>query len=301
MIRPMLAAGCPKGMTQDEYLAQVRFPKLASPKIDGIRCLMAPTALSRNGLPIPNEHVRKLLKDTMPEQTDGELTAGDRFHDTSSAIMSYGGFPEFQYHIFDFGFMMMPESPYGTRLNALYQLQAVLPPFCRVLPQTRVENLEQLRLLEEQAVLQGYEGLILRDPDAPYKFGRSTLRQQWMLKVKRFIDGEARIIAIEELYHNENPATVSELGYLERSTHAEGMTGAGTMGRLLVEAINDAGPVRRGARFRVGSGFDTAMRKEIWDAQLDYIGRIITYKFQPHGVKDLPRLPIFRGFRWDLR
>jgi DNA ligase-1 len=37
-----------------------------------------------------------------------------------------------------------------------------------------------------------------------YKFGRSTVRDNILLKVKRFLDDEAVVIDIEEKMHNEN-------------------------------------------------------------------------------------------------
>ena len=41
----------------------------------------------------------------------------------------------------------------------------------------------------------GYEGLMLRDPNGIYKFGRSSVKENILLKVKEFMDDEAEIIA----------------------------------------------------------------------------------------------------------
>jgi len=64
---------------------------------------------------------------------------------------------------------------------------------------------------------------------------------------------------------------------------------------------------------RVGTGFDFATRQKIWHDNmcrydggewlpmtdgLDY-GRKVTFKYQKHGMQDLPRFPVFKGFRED--
>ena len=57
-------------------LAAVRFPVLASPKLDGVRCVIRDgVAMTRTLKPIPNRHVRAMLAH-LPD-LDGELIAGD--------------------------------------------------------------------------------------------------------------------------------------------------------------------------------------------------------------------------------
>jgi len=51
--------------------------------------------------------------------------------------------------------------------------------------------------------------------------------------------------------------------------------------------------------FKVGSGFTDEQRNEVWVNASKYIGATITFKYFPHGVKDKPRSPIFKGFRVD--
>src|SRR5713101_3979205 len=75
--RPMLCAKL-------DDPSQLRFPALATPKIDGIRCLKIDgAAVSRSFKPIRNRHIRwKFL--ALPDGIDGELVAGT-FHETQSA------------------------------------------------------------------------------------------------------------------------------------------------------------------------------------------------------------------------
>ena len=58
------------------------------------------------------------------------------------------------------------------------------------------DNNEELIDYEQGAVEDGYEGVMLRDPSAPYKYGRSTVRKGYLLKLKRFEDSEAEVIDI---------------------------------------------------------------------------------------------------------
>ena len=76
----------------------------------------------------------------------------------------------------------------------------------RIHVQKEIRTPEELAAYESKITDLGYEGLIIRDPFAPYKFGRSTVREGFLLKVKRFVDSEAVVIGIEEEMYNGNEA-----------------------------------------------------------------------------------------------
>ena len=117
------------------------------------------------------------------------------------------------------------------------------------------------------------------------------------MKLKEFVDSEAKVIGFEEQLENTNEATIDELGHTKRSTHQENMVPKGTLGKFIVEEIGDT--AWRGQTFPVGTGegLTAELRQEIWDNRDKYLGKIITYKYQSYGVLNLPRLPIWRGFR----
>ena len=285
-------------------LGELVFPLIATPKIDGIRCL---TLLPRDGQecsvvtrtlkPIPNYHIRALISARCCPGLDGELVVpGVSFHRTASMVMSHMGAPTFKYCVFDHmssfsdvrwvGGLL---ERYAERLLRLSSLE--LPPFCEVVKHHRVRDKIELEDYEAQCIEGGYEGVCLRTDNSPYKFGRSTLREHWLLKLKRFEESEAEIIGSEELMHNHNLIETSELGYGERSSHRSGMIPGKMLGALLVK------DVRTGVEFKVGSGFAENERRELWSSPKSLIGRIITYRHQPHGAKDKPRGPTFKGFR----
>jgi DNA ligase-1 len=277
-------------------IADAKFPLLATPKLDGIRCLtINGKALSRKFKPIPNHHIRQSLEASLNGLAlDGELMVnGANFNGVQSGVMSEDGTPNFEYWVFDY--VTDINKPYHERMTELGALQ--LPKFCKKVLPVVVNNIEELVKLETAWLAQGFEGVMLRSMKSPYKNGRSTLREHYLLKLKQFKDSEAKVIGFIEQLHNSNKAEVDELGHTKRSKAQDGMIPAGTLGKFAVVEVGDT--PWKGKEFFIGTGegLTAELRKEIWDNQDKYRNKLITYKYQPFGVKDLPRLPIWRGFR----
>ncbi|USN14464.1 DNA ligase [Janthinobacterium phage vB_JliS-Donnerlittchen] len=288
--RPMLSATV-------EAVDRLHFPLLASVKLDGIRALvLGGVVVSRNLKPIPNRHVQALFGRSMFEGLDGELMVGDPgeedvFRRTSSGVMSTDGEPDVRFHVFDC--MSDPGLPFHRRLGLARDLAE---GFDRVEPVAHrvVASPAELDEFEAAALSAGYEGVMLRSADSPYKFGRGTLSKQDLMKLKRFEDAEARVVGFQELMHNSNEATTGLLGQTERGHSKEGMVGMGTLGALQV--LGEGGKYG-GVAFNIGSGFDAATRASIWADRDAWIGRLVKFKFFPLGSKDAPRFPIFLGER----
>jgi DNA ligase-1 len=283
--KPMLAG------TYDATKA--KFPYMATPKIDGIRFLMIDgVAVSRTFKPIRNQHVQQLLQQTLPDGVDGELTCGDTFQSSSSAIMSTDGKPDFKCWVFDY---IDPDAdaiqPYIDRINhsVLTEIDAA-HDFISVLRPEIVLAEEELKAIEQAYLDAGFEGVMLRDPKGTYKFGRSTVKENILLKVKRFLDDEAELIDILEKQHNQNEAQQDAFGRTKRSVCQDGMVGAGTAGTLVVRS-------KDGLEFGIGTGLDEALRAAIWANPAAYRGMLVKYKYFPVGVKEKPRHPVFLGFR----
>lgn len=275
--QPMLACSPgPEGV--------VTFPVLATPKIDGIRALMVKGALvSRTLKPIPNLLLRTTLESVLPDGCDGELMHGETFQSCTSAVMSVEGPPGgFTYHVFDH--VCTPSLPYRERVATLARLFALTATKravgkvervvqIKVLVPTWIEDAAGLEDYEQRTLESGFEGVIVRRPDGPYKFGRSTPKEALMLKIKRFEDAEARVT-----------------GWEEGRGDVSGMLGA-----LVVERPEDR------VTFRVGSGFTVAQRKGLWASRgKQLLGRWVKYKFFRVGTVRAPRFPVFLGFR-DVR
>jgi DNA ligase-1 len=230
-----------------------------------------------------------LAKDLSSFTLDGELMiAGKPFNEISSAVMSEDGEPNFEYHVFDC-VQTSDKMPFHIRNADLHKLH--LPAYCKIVEQKQINSPLELLQYESELLAKNYEGVMVRSLNSPYKNGRSTLREGYLLKLKKFIDSEAEILGFEEKLHNNNVATVDELGHTKRSTHKENMIPANTLGTFIVKDIHS------NLEFRIATGLDDSLRKTVWDNRSAYLGKLIKYKFQPSGVKDLPRFPVFIGFR----
>lgn len=303
----MLAGSPDKEWSTEKFFEELRYPVYGTPKLDGIRCIISDhvylpeeghnvTPVTRSLKPIPNKAMRTLLA-SLPPYLDGELVATGTFQNCQSAVMSYGGVWDFTYYVFDmiphdemrrsFGVTADCYLKYLDRIKYLQTLQ--LPEWCTVLEPKKIERGE-LEAYNLECLEKKYEGCIIRTAPSPYKYGRSTFREQYMIKVKQFIDDEAVVIGVNEEVHNANEATVSALGYKERSSHSANMVGKGTLGSLRVRH-------KTFGEFNIGTGFCAQDRVDLWKIRDSLKSRVVTFKYQPQGVKDAPRIPVFKAFR----
>jgi DNA ligase-1 len=125
--------------------------------------------------------------------------------------------------------------------------------------------------INAKAIAGGYEGIMIKEPSAPYECKRSVA---W-LKLKPFIEVSLEIENVEE-------GTGKHLGRL----------GA------LVCTGNDDG---RDVRVNVGSGLSDDLRTQLWDSRDSIIGQIVEVRADAitqnqDGTYSL-RFPRFKGFR----
>jgi DNA ligase-1 len=131
----------------------------------------------------------------------------------------------------------------------------------------------QLRYKEinAQAVAGGYEGIMIKDPEAGYECKRSVA---W-LKLKPFIEVSLTVVTTEE-------GTGKNVG---------------KMGALVCEGVDDG----KAIRVNVGSGFTDEQRDEFWSCRVD--GHVVEVRADAvtqnqDGSYSLrfPRFLRFRGF-----
>lgn len=279
-------------------MKRIAFPVMGSTKIDGFRChIHRGVAYSRKNKMLPNWYVQEVLSAGDFNGFDGELAVGKPntpglFGRTSSGVTSHGGSPDFHYHVFD----LVDES--GTT-NALKRYGAIPDLFGRVTkhPMKFISSLDELYAYDEENVLAGWEGTMIRHPDSPYKQGRSTLREGYLIKLKRFLDSEAEILGCYEQETNNNEATINEIGRSKRSSHKENKVKNGHLGGFHVRDIHT------GIEFDVGilDGVTQAERKQWWELEgTHFTGKIIRYRYFPVGVKIKPRHATFTGFRSEI-
>jgi len=128
--------------------------------------------------------------------------------------------------------------------------------------------------LNKAAVDGGYEGVMIKDVDAPYECKRT---HAW-LKAKPFIEVTLKVVEVEE---------------------GTGRN-AGRLGAIVCEGIDDGKDIR----VNVGSGFSDVHRDEYWDSKDALIGNLVEVRADAitqnqDGTYSLrfPRFKTFRGFK----
>jgi DNA ligase-1 len=133
------------------------------------------------------------------------------------------------------------------------------------------EGQTRYKEINAKAIAGGYEGIMLKDPEAGYECKRSVA---W-LKLKPFIEVSLTVVATEE-------GTGKNVG---------------KMGALVCEGVDDG----KAIRVNVGSGFTDEQRDEFWSCRVD--GQIVEVRADAvtqnqDGTYSLrfPRFKSFRGF-----
>lgn len=294
--KPMLAGKAPE---MDVLIHPHKFtwPRLVSPKLDGIRAVIIDgQVLSRNLIPFPCPTVQEFFGRADFNGFDGELIVGsptapdacrNSMKVTRHEALSREDADQLVLHVFDD--FTRDASPFESRFMGLSKRIRKASKHLKIVPHERVINHHGLDVYEDLWLGEGYEGLMMRDPHAPYKFGRSTTKEAGLLKVKRFEDNEAVVIGYKELQHNENTERTGGLAQ-RRSSKKAGKVGGGTLGALCVRRGD-------GVEFDVGTGFDEAERAALWAIRDTLLGKHLKYRFFAGGSKSRPRFPTYLGFR----
>lgn len=325
-IRPMLAAKklpckTPLWTPKHEILLRQHLEQdgylLMQPKIDGMRYMFdAGVCYSRSWTPWTNRYIQAFARDHADliqgwdcEAVPGHTYNPNIFREAMSGLRSEDGSKEMTLYLFDNFDPSWAAHHYEARLGACrldlgypaeeqrfdnkdYDIKVV------ICPTYMVQSVEEIYQKEQELLAQGWEGGILRRRYGPYKYGRSTAREGYLVAVKRFKDGEAIICGWEPRYSNQNELQTSALGYAKRTAHQEGLVEQDTLGAMWVHLPSDPN-----ARFKIGvfNGMDEALRKRVWDMREQLTGQAVKFYDQEYtGGYDLPRTPIWNGFRHPL-
>ena len=278
----------------------LNFPVLVTPKIDGVRAIKLDGKLvSRSLKQIPNIAIRTLMERILPEDGifDGELSVDSDFQKTVSAVMSVNTVlpNNLKFYWFDWVQNSDFDMPYYLRVLAMHdyiknnkelrKLKIIIP----LIP-AQVDNTKELSLFEEASIRKGYEGVVVRSYAGRYKCGRSTMREGIMIKIKRFEDFEATIIDTEELMHNLNEEQRDNFGRMQRSSAKGNKIKSGTLGAIVARAHN-------GNIFKIGTGFSSQQRYELWSSSNDLIGKLVKYRCAGNSKDNVPKCAVFIGLR----
>lgn len=297
--KPMLAAKANP--------AKLKFPLYVQAKLDGIRCcIVGGKALTRTLKEVPNREIFAALSRPEFEGLDGELiigspTAPDCYRQTASYVMApdkTGG--DWCFHVFDSWdrTKSFAASIFDTSCRVSAASSIVSPGRIRLVEEYDAKDATELERIESGFIGLGHEGVILRDPQGRYKFGRASATKSELLKLKRFEDFEAEVIGVYEELHNGNEAIRNALGRTERSSVQANKTGKDRLGGLILRGVTDY----EGIEFRCGTGFSAADRERMWLGSVERTaltlnGKLAKIKHFPVGAKDKPRFPTFIGWR----
>lgn len=193
---------------------------------------------------------------------DGELWMGRRSFDRLSAAVRREEPLDEEWKNITYQLYELPRGAgtFSERIAALQEgVRKAGVPWLQVIEQAHVNDATALKQKLAQVVREGGEGLMLHRADAVWQTGRSDV----LLKLKPYHDAEAVIVTHEP-----------------GKGKYEGMLGA-------VVVVTPSGQ-----RFRLGTGFSDAMRRDP-----PPIGSTVTYRYRDITSKGLPRFASFLRVR----
>jgi DNA ligase-1 len=251
------------------------------PKLDGIRCFAVvrngtATLYARSGKVISNfdDTIGKELE-TLPEGCyDGEIMGEDFIALMRQAYRKEGVETSGTYlSLFDYlplndwltkETTMSARDRYGKMYTYLWHA-GELKYLRHVERRTIAADYEQILKIHDEYVALGYEGAMIKDVHAPYKFGRGYE----VMKLKSFHDVDLKI-----------------KGLLEGTGKH-----TGKLGSVVVEY--------NGVEVQVGSGLTDELREKVWNDQESFLGRTIEVRYQEVTPDGSLRFPTFVCFRND--
>jgi DNA ligase 1 len=292
---------CQLAHDSSNHETKVAGRKLIETKLDGVRVItiVYPNGrvdqFSRNGKELVNfEHIKNQISQVVlkepppyPVVLDGEVMSSS-FQDLMKQVHRKSDVKanDAVLNLFDFipladfekGFWNKSQTLRSQMLTAWVEKHSDDLPEIGALSQELVDlDTEEGKLrfkeINQQAIDGGYEGIMIKDPDAGYECKRSVA---W-LKLKPFIEVSLTVKSVEE-------GTGRNIGKL---------------GALVCEGVDDDKTIL----VNVGSGFTDADRDNYWIGKEDVINRIVEVRADAitqnqDGSYSLrfPRFLRFRGF-----
>ena len=333
--KPMLGANAP------DDKSELNFPLLVSVKLDGIRAIFHPELglVSRSLKPIPNKQLHEKYSHLIEYSKQNNIIFDGEFYNhkmtfqeitslvmtecfeeqktvkklqkqSSPLLVYYYKITEeeitfenpIKFHIFDRLDLKNSEDHLINRASN-YIDHENHKNIVKV-DQKLIYKVKELDKLFNEALDDGYEGLIIRCPSQKYKFGRSTVKEKGLLKYKPFITYDAKITGITERLVNTNESFRNELGQSVKRNTKEDKIGTGIASAFIVKInwlqfSNKKSGTFEMRELKVTIPGTEEFRREIFENQDKYIGKMIEFKGMDVGAKDVPRHPVFERFRED--
>ena len=169
------------------------------------------------------------------------------------------------YHCYD---IVDETSPFKERVKRLNEFKSKCPKDSKliIIEQRLIKGLDQIMKMHNEAVSNGYEGLVIKDPDKEYKCGA---RDNRALKIKEFQDAEFKIVGLVEGLRDEDMCFLME--------------------------------TEDGTQFKAKPIGDRTLKQEYRDNINSIIGKMGTVKFfgWTNTEHPVPNLPSFRTVRYE--
>lgn len=305
-------------LAEDAQLDKLQFPVWEQPKIDGVRALNQTGQLVGRSLdPFKGFGITEHFSQKHFIGLDGEMILGNKPNCTERLCSATAGamgrfkgvteMPDLTWCVFDLIAEDTISQPYKRRYEMLrHYVEGVLSgQRVKLVPFSVVNNMTEAKDAIARNADAGYEGTMFRNPEAPYKPGRATLKGQELWRVKPWGDFEILVTGITEGQMNLNEAKKNTLGRTERSSAKAGQVPNGQVGSIqgtlladFVDSISGKLLFEKGLPITAGSGEMSVAEATAWfEDQTKIVGHIAKIKHMTHGVKDLPRFPTFVGLR----
>ena len=285
-------------------LSTLSYPLLASTKLDGIRCILKEgEILSRSLKQIQCQQLRERLEPLRQFSElnqvifDGEiyspkLTFQQITHFTMTRDLGDEELPEhLRFYCFDMldGF----DRPFELRNDVMEGTIGLYNHIAYPVEQREVNSAKEVETYFEEVLSQGYEGLILRDPKSLYKFGRGTVKEGIIFKVKPFVTFDAKITGVEQ------STEVNEDAEKKTNELGRSVTSKKKDDRHLIEKASAFWVDYEGKPLKVVLAMTDPEKMGVWLNRASLIGKTIEYKGMLVGSKDVPRHPVMIRYRED--
>lgn len=254
--------------------------KFVSRKLDGVRCMMRWSeerneviSISRGGkeYDVPTEHIRNnevlenFLRDNPHIILDGELYVHGWALQRISGVARLKTWEErcnsLEYWIYD---LVDGDKQFNERLDTLIDLNLLFEneTHIKIVDHILTESWEKAKKLHDKFVMEGFEGLVARNPYKAYSPGKRN--SDW-IKLKSYRDDSFEIIGV-----------------------SEGLRPEDMVFRLIT---------KEGKEFEAKPMGTREVREEYLENWENYVGKIATVKFFAYSKDKIPMQPVFKAIR----
>jgi DNA ligase-1 len=276
---PMLAK---KVIITGNNIKGMKFPLCVQPKLDGFRCtckfidgnieLLSRNNLPYKGLPTLKKKLFKLYE-KLNEKTsitfDGELYIPDiPFENLSGLIKRAQNHNEYdikniEFRVFDCVFFNNINMKFKDRTSFL---KSTISNYSNIkyVKTELIHNLDEFKIYFALFTEEGYEGIMVRNPNSPYEISK---RSSYLQKYKEFDDDEFEIISFQE--------------------------GNGVDEKTVIWKCKTLG----GEEFSVRPKGNLLHRRNLFTNAKKSIGKMLTVKYQELSELGVPRFPVGKDIR----